>query len=44
MFLSERRACGLMAITRRSFRHEPALDRNRELREHLRALAEERRR
>jgi len=42
--LSERRACGLMEITRRSFRREPAPDRNQELRERLRALAEERRR
>ena len=42
--LSERRACGLMEITRRSFRCEPAPDRNQELRERLRALAEERRR
>jgi len=42
--LSERRACGLMEITRRSFRCEVAPDRNRELRERLRALAEERRR
>jgi putative transposase len=42
--LSERRACGLMEITRRSFRREAAPDRNQELRERLRALAEERRR
>jgi len=42
--LSERRACGLMEITRRSLRREPAPDRNRELRERLRALAEQRRR
>ena len=42
--LSERRACGLLEITRRSFRREPRPDRNRELRERLRALAEERRR
>ena len=42
--LSERRACGLVEITRRSFRREPVPDRNRELRERLRALAEERRR
>ena len=43
--LSERRACGLLEITRRSFRREAAApDRNQELRERLRALAEERRR
>lgn len=42
--LSQRRACGLMEITRRSFRREPGPDRDRELRERLRALAEERRR
>lgn len=42
--LSERRACGLVEITRRSFRRRLAPDHNRELRERLRALAEERRR
>lgn len=42
--LSKRRACGLVEITRRSFRREAAPDHNRELRERLRALAEERRR
>jgi putative transposase len=42
--LSERRACGLLEITRRSFRRAAAPDRNRELRERLRAVAEERRR
>ena len=42
--LSQRRACGLIGITRRGFRHAPAEDRNRELRQRLRALAEERRR
>ena len=42
--LSQRRACGLIGITRRGFRHPPAEDRNRELRQRLRALAEERRR
>jgi putative transposase len=42
--LSQRRACGLCEITRRSFRREPKPDRNRELRARLRALAEERRR
>jgi putative transposase len=42
--LSQRRACGLIGITRRSLRREPAEDRNQELRQRLRALAEERRR
>lgn len=42
--LSQRRACGLIEITRRSFRHATRPDRNRELRQRLRALAEERRR
>lgn len=42
--LSERRACGLVEITRRSYRRPPSLDRNAELRKRLRALAEERRR
>lgn len=42
--LSQRRACGLVGITRRSFRRVAAVDRNRELRERLRVLAEERRR
>jgi len=42
--LSQRRACGLIGITRRSLRHRPSEDRNRALRERLRALAEERRR
>ncbi len=42
--LSQRRACGLIEITRRSFKRAPAPDRNRELRERLKALAEERRR
>jgi putative transposase len=42
--LSQRRACGLIGITRRAFRRAPAEDRNRELRQRLRALAEERRR
>jgi putative transposase len=42
--LSERRACGLVEITRRSFRRPPAPDRNAELRKRLRTLAEERRR
>ncbi len=42
--LSQRRACGLIGITRRGFRHAPASDRNLELRQRLRVLAEERRR
>jgi putative transposase len=42
--LSQRRACGLIGITRRALRRGPAKDRNRELRQRLRALAEERRR
>lgn len=42
--LSQRRACGLIGITRRGFRHAPAEDRNRELRQRRRTLAEQRRR
>lgn len=42
--LSERRACGLVEITRRSFHRAPSPDRNAQLRKRLRALAEERRR
>ena len=42
--LSQRRACGLIEITRRSFRRTPTPDHNQELRQRLRALAEERRR
>jgi putative transposase len=42
--LSQRRACGLIGITRRSLRRAPAEDRNDELRQRLRELAEERRR
>jgi len=42
--LSQRRACGLIEITRGGFRHTSAPDRNRELRERLKVLAEERRR
>jgi putative transposase len=42
--LSQRRACGLIGITRRSLRRVPAADRNVELRQRLRILAEERRR
>src|SRR6202035_3071542 len=39
-----RRACGLIEVTRRSFRRRPRADRNQEIRQRLRALAEERRR
>ena len=42
--LSQRRACGLIGITRRSLRRVPAVDRNLALRQRLRILAEERRR
>ena len=42
--LSQRRACGLIEITRRSFRRVAGPDRNAGLRQRLRALAEERRR
>jgi putative transposase len=42
--LSQRRACGLIGITRRGFRRAPGEDRNRLLRQRLRELAEERRR
>jgi putative transposase len=42
--LSQRRACGLIGITRRGFQHAAAEDRNRELRQRLRELAEQRRR
>jgi putative transposase len=42
--LSQRRACGLFEITRRSFRREPRPDHNQKLRARLRALAEQRRR
>jgi hypothetical protein len=42
--LSQRRACGLIEITPRSIRRAPGPDPNQELRERLRALAEERRR
>jgi putative transposase len=42
--LSQRRACGLIGITRRGFQRAPAEDRNRQLRQRLRELAEERRR
>jgi putative transposase len=42
--LSQRRACGLIGITRRSLSRVGAEDRNRELRQRLQALARERRR
>jgi putative transposase len=42
--LSQRRACGLLGMTRRAFRRAPEGDRNRLLRQRLRELAEERRR
>ena len=42
--LSQRRACGLIELTRRSLRREPRPDRNQALRVRLRSLAEERRR
>jgi putative transposase len=42
--LSQRRACGLIGITRRAFRRAPGADRNRLLRQRLRELAGERRR
>jgi len=42
--LSQRRACGLIEITRRTFRRTPGPDRNLKLRERLKTLAEERRR
>ena len=42
--LSQRRACGLIGITRRGLKHAPGADRNRELRQRLRELAGERRR
>jgi putative transposase len=42
--LSQRRACGLIGITRRGLKREPVADRNRGLRQRLRELAEERRR
>jgi putative transposase len=42
--LSQRRACGLIGITRRGLKRAPAEDRNRRLRQRLRELAEERRR
>jgi putative transposase len=42
--LSQRRACGLIGITRRGFQRAPTPDRNLHLRQRLRELAEERRR
>src|SRR5208282_1507835 len=39
--LSQRRACGLIGITRRGFQRTPAEDRNRALRQRLRELAEQ---
>jgi putative transposase len=42
--LSQRRACGLIGITRRAFRCPPSPDRDHQLRQRLRALAEARRR
>jgi putative transposase len=41
--LSQRRACGLIGITRRGFQRAPAEDRNHQLRQRLRELAEQRR-
>ena len=38
--LSQRRACGLIGITRRGFLHAPRPDRDQQLRQRLRALAE----
>jgi putative transposase len=42
--LSQRRACGLIGITRRAYRFKAGKDRNQELRQRLRKLAEEKRR
>ncbi len=42
--LSQRRACGLIGITRRGLKRAPVADRNRRLRQRLRELAQERRR
>ena len=41
--LSQRRACGLIGITRRGLQRAPAPDRNLQLRQRLRELAEQRR-
>ena len=40
--LSQRRACGLIGITRRGLKRAPTEDRNRKLRQRLRELAEQR--
>ena len=42
--LSQRRACGLLGITRRAFGHQPGPDRDHGLRQRLRVLAETHRR
>jgi putative transposase len=42
--LSQRRACGLLGITRRAYRFKAGKDYDQELRQRLRALAEEKRR
>jgi len=42
--LSQRRACELIGNTRRGFQRAPAPDRNLQLRQRLRELAEQRRR
>lgn len=42
--ISERRACGLVRVTRKTFRREPTPDRNAVLRQRLCELAEQRRR
>jgi putative transposase len=38
--LSQRRACGLIGITLRASRHQPGPDRDHQLRQRLRVLAE----
>ncbi|HEV2170772.1 MAG TPA: IS3 family transposase, partial [Candidatus Binatus sp.] len=42
--LSQRRACGLLGITRRAFRYPPGPERDQQLRQRLRVLAETHRR
>lgn len=42
--LSQRRACGLLGISRRAFRHPPGPERDQQLRQRLRVLAETHRR
>lgn len=42
--LSQRRACGLIGITRRAFQHPPGSERDQQLRQRLRGLAEMHRR